>query len=550
MAMTTGAGTLDWLDWLVLGLYVALIAGAGVMVQWRGRRGGRGGANSTSTDYFLAGRQMPVWAVAISTLATAQSAATFVGVPQDTFNGNLTYFMAILGSIPAAIIIALFFIPAYYRLGVSTPYQLLDTRFGAGARLGTSVVYLLGRVFANGARIYVGAIPVTLALFGERSDATMALVIAGFMVFAILYTLRGGLESVIWTDVVQVAVYMGAAAVAVVLLWKSIPASAGEVMAALRTGGADGGSKLRIMTLGFDSSKPLGTDLAAPFTLITALTGWTLLYIAAFGTDQDLTQRLLACSSARRGAWSTIASTLVTIPTVFVFAAIGLLLWVLYARPDVMGRETPAYAAGDSADVFLKWVLHETPAGFAGLMIAGVLAAGPAGINASLNSMGSTVIADIYRPLRPGRSEAHYVTMGRWAVVAWGVVLGAMAIVCIAWQRSSGETIINFVLNVMAFAYAGLLGVFFTALFTRRGSTASVVGAMVAGFVVVLILQPTIMPTWVGWTEWSRERLGGVVIAGPWRLVAGTVVATLVCLAGRPRGRGGEKGKVALGVAA
>jgi solute:Na+ symporter, SSS family len=549
MAMTTGAGTLGWLDWLVLAMYVALIAGAGVLVQWRGRRS----SSATSADYFLAGRHMPVWAVAISTLATAQSAATFVGVPQDTFNGDLTYFMAILGSIPAAIIIALFFIPAYYRLGVSTPYQLLETRFGPGARLGTSVVYLLGRVFANGARIFVGAIPVTIALFGERSDMTMVLVITGFMVFAILYTLRGGLESVIWTDIVQVAVYMGAAMVAVVLLWKAIPASTGEVLTALQTGGKEGASKLRIVAHGLDSSKPLGMDLAAPFTLLTALTGWTLLYIAAFGTDQDLTQRLLACNSAKRGAWSTITSTLITIPTVAVFAVIGLLLWVLYARPDLMGRETPAYAAGDSADVFLKWVLHETPLGFAGLMIAGVLAAGPAGINASLNSMGSTLIADIYKPLRPGRSEAHYVAMGRWAVVAWGVVLGAMAILCIAWQRASGETIISFVLNVMAFAYAGLLGVFFTALFTRRGSTVSVIGAMVSGFVVVLALQPTIMPTWLGWLGWTelmRERLGGVVVAGPWRLVAGTVVATLVCLAGRPRNDRRVKTGASLGDAA
>ncbi len=526
--MTPSAGTLDPLDWLVLALYLALIAGVGVLVQRRGSR------NATSADYFLAGRHMPVWAVAISTLATAQSAATFVGVPQDSFVGNLTYFMAILGSIPAAIIIALLFIPAYYRLNVATPYQLLETRFGPGARLGTSVVYLLGRVFANGARIYVGAIPVTLALFGERSDGTMALVIAGFMVFAILYTLRGGLESVIWTDVVQVAVYMGAAAVAVVLLWNSIPAAPGDVLQALSTGGPDGTSKLRMVATGLDTTRPLWTDLSTPFTLITALTGWTLLYIAAFGTDQDLTQRLLACNSARRGAWSTITSTLITIPTVAVFAAIGLLLWVVYTRPDLMGRPTPDYAAGDSADVFLKWVLHETPAGFAGLMIAGVLAAGPAGINASLNSMGSTLIADVYRPLRPGRDESHYVAMGRLAVVLWGLVLGAMAILCIAWQRASGESIINFVLGVMAFAYAGLLGVFFTALFTRRGSTASVIAAMVAGFLVVLMLQPTIMPTWIAWTAWTREHLSGVVIAAPWRLVAGTIVATLVCLAGRP----------------
>jgi SSS family transporter len=533
-------GVLGFVDWLVLAAYVVLISGAGVAFQWRRRAAIAG----TSSDYFLAGRDMPVWAVAISTLATAQTAATFVGVPQGVFAGDLTYFLTIVGSIPAAIVIAQFFIPAYYRLGVSTPYQLLETRFGPGARLGTSVVYLTGRVFANSARIFVGAIPVALALFGERSDATIALVIGAFMLFAIVYTLRGGLESVIWTDVVQVCVYLGAAVIALVLLWRSIPASTHDIVVALQTGGTGGTggtSKLQTIVSGVDASKPLGIDFSKSFTVITAFTGWTLLYVAAFGTDQDLTQRLLACNSARRGALSTLASTIVTIPTVVVFMAIGLLLWVIYARPDLMGRPTPAYVEGDSADVFLKWALNETPAGFAGLMIAGVLASGPAGINASLNSMGSTLIADIYRPLRPGRSEAHYVAMGRWAVVLWGVVLGGMAIVCIFWQRQSGETLIDFVLGVMAFAYAGLLGVFFVALFTRRGSTRSAISAMLAGFVVVLALQPPMMAAWVVWIPASgplgtfRSALDGLVIAGPWRLVIGTLAATLVCLMGSPR---------------
>ncbi len=517
--LALGATLRPW-DWGVLGIYAAVLIALGVWVQVRKRQ-------ATQADYFLAGRHVPVWAVAVSTLATAQSAATFIGVPQDAYEGNLTYLSGFVGAIIASLIVARVFIPAYYRAGVSTPYQLLETRFGHGARLAGCWAYLGGRVLASGARVFVGAIPVSLAIFGDRDPAHVAIIIVIFMAFAVLYTLWGGLESVIWTDVLQVGVYIGAACVAAYFLWRSIPAPASEVLDALRsgapTGGTGGGSKLQLLSFSLDPG--------APFTILTILTGWVLLYLAAFGTDQDLVQRLLACRDARAGARSTILGIALNIPAVLLFAGVGLLLWVVYNRPDLMGRPTPAYVEGDTADVFLKWALHESPLGVAGLIVAGVLAAGPAGVNASLNSMASTLIADVYRPrLAPNRPERHYVTAGRWAVVLWGVVLGAFALACVWWQRASGENLINFVLGVMAFAYAGLLAVFLTALLTKRGSTASALGAFAVGFLVVLALQPPVWAEWTSWTAWTRAHLADFRLAGAWRLVLGTLAALAVCL--------------------
>jgi Na+/proline symporter len=351
------------------------------------------------------------------------------------------------------------------------------------------------------------------------------------MVFAVLFTLRGGLESVIWTDIVQVGVYMGAAVVSVVLLWRAIPADAGRVLEALRHGGADGSSKLSVLRLGLDSSKPLGIDFGVSFTLLTACTGWVLLNLAAFGTDQDLTQRMLTCRNAKEGARSVIASTLVGVPAVVIFSVIGLLLWVVCRRPDLMGAPIPEHLSGDAKGLLLRYAMHSGVWGFAGLIIAGVLAAGPAGINASLNSMAGTFIQDIYKPvIAPGRGEGHYVRAGRWAVAAWAVVLGAFAVACIWWQQHSGENIINFVLGVMGFAYAGLLATFLTGLFTKRGNTASVIGAMVVGFVVVLALQPGLWAWWTAKTEWMAAHLKPLVIASPWRLLIGTACAFAVCV--------------------
>jgi Na+/proline symporter len=158
-------------------------------------------------------------------------------------------------------------------------------------------------------------------------------------------------------------------------------------------------------------------------------------------------------------------------------------------------------------------------------MVAGVLAAGPAGINSSLNSMGSTLVNDVYRTFRPDRPDRHYILAGRWAIAFWGVILGLFALACIPWRAQAGQDIINFVLSVMNFAYAGLLGVFFTALFTRRGTTASCIAAMVVGFITVLLLRREIWTAWtgaLGLESWSAFKL-----AWPWHLVIGTITATV-----------------------
>lgn len=506
--------------------YVALIVGAGV---WANRRGKRAG--DSTAGYFLAGRHMPVWAIAISMLATAQSAATFVGVPQDAFDGSLTYLSASIGSVLAGFILAAVFIPAYYRLGVSTPYQLLESRFGPGARVASSWAYLIGRVFASGSRLYVGAIPLAVALMGERTPATLAVVVAGFTVFAILYTLRGGLESVIWTDIVQVCVYLGAGLATLAFLWHAIPGDASAVLDALRHGGKHGTSKLTVIELGVGANGAL-IDFTKPFTVVTALTGWTLLNLAAFGTDQDLVQRLLTCKDAKQGARSAIASSLVGLPVVLMFACVGLLLWVYCTQDGLMGRPTPAFATGDSADMLIRVAIGAMPGWLLGLILAGVLAAGPAGHNATLNSMASTIVADVYTPMRPGREQGHYLRVGRLMVVLCGVVLGVFAVACAVWQAKSGENLISFVLGVMTFAYAGLLGVFLCALLTRRGTEASAVAAMIAGFVVVLMMQPVV------WKLWAPSLLGTgetMTLASPWRLCVGVAVSFAICAA--PRGR-------------
>jgi SSS family solute:Na+ symporter len=515
------------LDWLVLGVYFALLVTTGIVLSRRKPRG--------ATDYFLADRRMPAWAVAISLLATVQSAATFVGVPEQGYGGDLRYLSTSIGAVIAAVILFKLFIPAYYRLGVATPYQLLSTRFTPGAMQAASGTYMMGRILASGARLYMGALPFSLAVFGDARLEHIAMVTAGFVVFGILYTFAGGVRSVIWTDVLQVTVYIGAALAIIAVLLAKIPADTGQIWNALAHP-PTGESKLTVFRVGANPTLPgWGFDPAERFTLLTVVFGFMLINLGALGTDQDLTQRTLTCDSPRRAGWSVVGGTLIGIPATVIFSVIGLLLYIYYQRPDVMGEAHAVVPVADSTEAFISFSLTQMPAGMAGLMIAGMLAAGPAGLNASLNSMASSFLNDVYRPVLKGRSERHYLLVGRLAVVGWGVILGSSAVLCSVWRsQSGGQTLIDFALSVMTFAYAGLLGVFFTALLTRRGNGISAIAALGAGFITVLLFQPFIWMWWTGQTEWTAANLAPLKIAYPWHLLIGTLVATGVCCLGRP----------------
>jgi len=551
MLVLANAG-FELMDWVVLGAYFLLLVGTGIYFSLKQRRRTKGGTE----DYFLGGHRMPVWAVAFSILATAQSAATFVGVPESAYTGDLTYLSSNIGGILAAILLARIFIPAYYKLGVVTPYQLLETRFGPGARVVASFSYMVGRVFAGGARLFIGALPFSMIVFGDISLPNILISLVVFTIFGILYTLWGGISSVIWTDVIQVSVYFGAAISAIIVLLYLIPVSPGEILSALHHPPNDAPSKLTVVKTGIDLNEPyLGFNPATSYTLFTAVFGFSLLTLASHGADQDLVQRMLTCKSARKGSWSVISGVLIGVPVVLVFLIQGLLLYIFYQRPDVMGAAAPTYATPASNELAMTFSMREMPAGLAGFMLAGLLAAGPCGINSSLNAMSSTFVSDFYRNFRPGRSDRHYVHIGRLGVVVAGIIVGGFAVISGIWYDPKDKTLLDFALGVMSFAYAGLLAVFLSALFTRRGSTRSCIAAIITGFLVVLSMQSFVLKAVARLVDPSLDSinvlaLANLAIAFPWQLFIGTAIAFGVCQLGRrrvppPDGRLGDSAEAA-----
>jgi SSS family transporter len=515
---------LTLLDWAIVILYLPAVLLIGIVAARRA---------AGPDEFFLAGRSMPAWAVAISLLATMQSVATFIGGPEQAFRGDLTYLAATLALLLAAVVVAAIFLPAFYRQGVTSIYELLERTLGAGAQRGASIMFLVGRVLADGARFFIVALPFSLIAFGDVRPPSMLASIVVLVLVAAAYTMAGGIRAVIYTDVLQAAVYIGAVVGTLIFLGQRLPGGIWDACAALARS-PDAG-KLTML----DATASWPEVLYRPYSIWAIVLGMTLLNLAALGADQNLCQRLLTCRNHRRAGFSVIAANLIGWPVVALFMLIGLLLYVFYRAPHLVGLAPPAAPIDDTRTVFLTFVLNEAPAGLRGLILAGLFAAAMSSADSALNAMASATIADFYRPWmrrRRGRTPAprEELWLSRLAVAGWAVLLAGFACVCVWWQAGSGQSLIDFALSVMTFAYSGLLALFLAAILTRRGNTISGLCALACGFLVVLLFQGRV---WSAVTGWLVIDLGPPP-AFPWQMVVATGLSLAVCCCGRRRDRG------------
>jgi solute:Na+ symporter, SSS family len=509
-------GTFAPLDWCVVAGYFAAIALVGFFTSRR--------VSGDARDYFLASGRVPAWLAAISVLATTQSAATFLGGPDYGYRGDFTYLSVGLGALLAAFIVARLLMPRFYGEGVSTVYELLGRRYGSGAMQAAGLMFVVGRVLAGGARLYLAAVAVSMIVFNGVSGPGVLSAAAILILASFVFTFHGGLRSIVWVDLLQFAIYAISAFALLMVLYSKIP---GPFSAALHGLAAtpDGHNKLRMIDWSL--------ALDRPFTLPAVLLGGTLLYIGNYGLDQDTTQRLLACKDSGAGSRGLYMSALASIPVMAVFIAIGSLLYVVYQRPDMMGGTAfagPARQGGGlDVTIFMHFILTQAPPGLRGLATTGVLATAIGTTMSALNAMSSVLVQNFYRPWKSRSTvvaESHYVLAGRVGMGLTGLATLGVAVLSFYWQRYTNAPLIEFVLSVMTFAYAGLLGVYFTALFTQRGSGPSVIAALLVGFAVILLLQPYVA---------DHLELPIILrrLAFPWQLCLGTFASFLTCLIGR-----------------
>lgn len=520
------------LDWLIVALFLGVLVTIGYLFSHK---------NKNIEDYFVAGRSMPGWIVAIAATGTTISAGTFVGSPELGFNTNLTYVMNLIGSIFGGCLVAALILPKLYNAKTITIYGYLGERFGDKAKTANSFMFLVGQLFTSGSRLFIAAIAISVIVFGNIQFQFMMWSIIILGLISTVYTMMGGIKGLLYIDTFQTLLMVGTGVGALVLVacsldgisWSEIwhtltdggmvksPAAAGVTPGIAADGTLTGwvpGSKVKM----FDPS----LDFSKPYTIIAGMIGVAFFKIAQYTTDQEFVQRQLACKDVRKAGTSLIWSQLMALPIVLVFLSIGLLLFVKYMHDPESSIVAGKSFFSDARDLFPQYIKNHIPMGVRGLMITGLLAAALSSFNSAINAMASSFVADLYLPIRQRKGKSvggdkEQIASSRKMVVLMGALLTGFAIVTAVMQQSSGLNLVDFATGVMCFAYAGMIGVFLTAIFTKRGNAASVIAALIAGALIVLPLM------------FQKELFGQSYIAWTWWCPIGGIITTAICCLGK-----------------
>lgn len=422
-------------------------------------------------DYFLADRNIPWWAISLSIVAAETSTLTVIGTPGIAYGGNFGFLQVVLGYLAGRVVISVIFIPHYFRGEMFTAYELIDRRFGRLLHRITAGVFLVTRAAAEGVRVWAVAIVVGIAL-GTSEIGSVAIV----MLLTLIYTFEGGMAAVIWTDVVQLFIYVSGTIVGLFTLMHLVPGGWPAVHMAAAAGG-----KLQVFDFGF--------SLFKAYTFWAGLIGGMFFTTATHGTDQLLVQRLLAARNQRDSQTALLASGLVILAQFTLFLLVGAGLWVFY-------RAYPPAAHFSSLDrVFPTFVVDHMPHGISGLLIAAILAAAMSNLSAALNSLSSTTMVDFYLRFRPQTSERARLGLSRAATIAWGVVLFGLALL----SRQS-RTVLETGLSIASVAYGGLLGVFLLGLLTKRATQSGAIAGMLCGLALNIYIWEW---THIAWTWYT-----------------------------------------------
>jgi len=465
---------LTWLDYVVIAAYLLAITAFG---SWFAR------FQKTTRDYFLTGRSVPWWAICFTIVATETSTLSFIGVPAGAYAGNMTFLQLALGYIAGRFLVSALFIPAYFRGELFTSYELLQRRFGASVKNTAAIIFMITRTLADGVRLFATALVISVV---TQVPVPWTVVLLGAAM--IVYTVRGGVAAVIWTDVVQMFVYVaGALVVFVALLWR-----------------IDGGWAT-VVSVGEAAGKfqvlDFATDPTRIYTFWAGLLGGIALTLATHGTDQFLVQRLLSARSSREAARGLVLSGFIVFAQFTLFLVIGVMLYVYYQQVPLPRPLTR------NDEILPLFVVSGIPAGISGFIVAAIVAAA---LSPSINALAATTVNDFYlKYVRPGADEALLMRVSRRATIFWGIAQIGVALAA-QWIARS---VLDAGLLVLSFAAGPVLGAFLTGVLTTRVDSRAMLSGMIAGTAAV---------TWV-WKfnlcAWTWYALLGAVVTGAVALV-------------------------------
>ena len=485
---------MHFIDIAIILAYLAAVVGAGA---WFGRR------QETTNRYFFAGQSVPWWAIGASIVATETSTITFISVPGIAFarGGDFTFLQIVFGYLIARVVISIFFMPAYFRKELATVYELLQERFGPAVKGLAASLFVVMRTIADGVRLLLTAI-VLAAVFSSMhimaGVTAISASVIGIGVVMIVFTLMGGMEAVVWVEVVQLGIYIGGALAAAIILVRDIPGGAGAAISL-----AAAHHKFRFLDFALDATKT--------YTFWAGVLGGCFLTMSTHGTDQYLVQRYLCTDKPRKAAMALLASGVVVLLQFIGFLFIGVLLFAFY-RPDLLPNYAtlpPSAPFGGADQVFPDFITRHMPVGLSGLVVAAIFAAA---MSSSLNSIAATFVADLYAPIVKNRGDKHYLNVSRLLTVVAGILQIAVGLALMHQNQSA----LNTALGIASLINGPILGVFLLG-WTKRGGPLAAFTGMAAGLATVLTVN---FATHVAWPWFTF--VGSITT-----LVVGSIIATI-----------------------
>lgn len=457
-------------------VYCVAVAAIGILLA---------GRQKDSTDYFLGRHGLPWWAILLSIVATETSALTVISVPGLAATGNLTFIQLAFGYLIGRIGVAALLLPGYFEGTQDTAYQRLERRFGPKARRVASGLFLITRSLADAVRVFATAIPLAIITHWSLPAGILA---TGVITLA--YTWFGGIRAVVWTDILQLGVYIlgGVATIAVAL---------------------DKAGGVGALGVAYDHGKLAFLDFSFSFhhtyTLWSGIIGGALLSAASHGTDHLIVQRLLAAKNLSDARKALVGSGVFIIFQFALFLLVGTSLWLA-------GAVHPGVA---SDHIYPAFVVSELPPGLAGLVVAGLLAAAMGTHASAINSLASASTHDFYASLTGRRDPTHLLRIGRAMTLFWAVILVAGAMLFPDRQTP----VVELALKIASLTYGALLGTYLLGGFWPRTRERDIILAMV---VAVAVMTPVVL-------GWPFHLLPG--LAWPWDVPLGTAVTVIVGMA-------------------
>lgn len=391
--------------------------------------------------YFLADRDIPWWAIALSIVAAETSTLTIISIPGLAYDTNLGFLQLVLGYLVARVIISIIFIPRYFAGEMVTAYQLIGQRFGPELRSLTAGLFLLTRAAAEGVRIFAISIVIGIAI-GTNDVASIAIITA----LTLIYTFEGGMKAVIWTDVVQMLIYVAGTLIGFSTLLHLVPGGWPAIHALAESTG-----KLQIFNF--------SGGIHNTYTFWSGIIGGTFLTTASHGTDQLMVQRLLSAKNERASKIALLSSGVAILFQFSLFLLVGIALFAFYKNFP------PAVAFARSDRIFPTFIVQQMPHGISGLLTAAILAAAMSNLSAALNSLSSSTVVDFHLRIRPRASDAERVRVSQVATLVWALILFALALL----SRRGGR-VVEVGLSIASVAYGGMLGVFLLGVLTKRAN--------------------------------------------------------------------------------